>query len=742
MGPHTDRRARSSFGLFLLVGVAVFVASAEMAALSADDGTGREAAVLASHEDRKTPPLRITIYPFPDNQLKTTAQRREEHLKDVPISTVVFTEEVIKASDPRDLEDIVAATPSLNFANSADNHRTPNFSIRGVGSAIIGAGVDQPVAVYVDDVFIGNQIGLNTDFFDIERIEVLRGPQGTLYGKNALAGAINIHTRQPDKETAAAFDGGYGNFNLLHAGGSGNAPLVKDKLFGRVAGYYKDRDGVIRNIRGVGDARSLDSWGGRAQFRATPSKTLDITLALDYSKDRPIVTAGGTFDGVLDHEVDIRDPYDEERDIYGASVRVKYRRPDWTLTSITAVRGLSFSSEGSDFNGTNNFLQGQNDNQAQVSQEVRLASPNGRKLRWIAGAFIYADENDTSSFQKLLDLGPIFGVASGHTEISDASLTTQSYAAFGDASWLFTPDFDVTAGLRATYERKAMRYSHRPVSEAAVLATEQTFTGDEEFFDLSPKLVASYRLSETAKVYGSISRGFKSGGFNNVFVNGTGFAFEEETGWNYEVGLKSSWLEERLTVNGAVFFFDWKNQQIQGFNEQFGTVTANATDSTSVGFDLSVGARITDEIGLSGGFSYARTNFNDFPDFPDPVAGNLQQTADVSGNRVPFASQKSFNGVLEYGRPLTGEIGLSGRLEYQFKGAFFFDAKNTLKQPSYGLTNARVALNWRDWELSLWAKNIFNTAYRTFAVNRGAVLGVAASPGDPRTFGLRLSAKL
>lgn len=677
------------------------------------------------------------------NEIIVKALKKEQRLQDVPASTQVYSKKEVKRAQLNDLVDVISNTPSVNFANAADNHRTPSLSIRGVSSLVLGAGLDQPVAMHLDDVYISSPVGMYFDLFDVESIEVLRGPQGAIYGKNAFAGAINVHSTLPQNKTESKIDLKAGNYNLSRFEGSVNTPLVKDKAFIRLSGLLSQRDGVIENTEGE-DIHNKDNWGLRGQVRIVPDKNWDINVSADYLQDRPTVTAGGGFDEVLSEPVSIKIPYAEERDLWGSSVKAIRRGSQVDVTSITAVRSLDFASEGSDFfvpdslassKGNDNFIQGQADQQTQLSQELRLSSSQKGKWQWNSGVYFLYEDYDTQSFLQLEDFAAIFGLPNGHRETSLASQITRSSALFGDVSYALTEKLTLNSGLRWTHEEKDFNYDHSAASGTAVVYTDQTFADQQVFDGLTPKLTATYKATPDLTLYASAGRGFKSGGFNNLVVQGNQFEFKEETAWNYELGFKSSW-RQRVTLNASLFYFDWKNQQIQTFNQTLGTVTSNASTSTSFGGELEMSVRLRRDLHFVSGYSHANATFDDYKDFPTPTVPGDATVTDVSGNRTPFASKDSFHLGLNYNKRLKRQWRLDGRVAYLYKGPFFFDSLNTLKQDGYGLVNSQLGLSEKDWRVYLWGKNITNTKYRSVAIDRGPHFGVAAAPGEPVTYGL------
>ena len=706
---------------FLFVSVLIFVDSA----LAQQSTTKIKASDLTVEQKRSQQDE--------TSEILVQARRRSEKKEDVPVVAHVFTPSRLQENSTRDIVDVFALTPSANFANVTDNHTTANFSIRGVSSAVIGSGVEQPTAFYYDDVYIGTSAAINVDLHDVKQITLMKGPQGTHFGKNAFAGAVNLTTAAPVNKNETTIELTGGNLSLYKMAATTNAPLIKDKLFARVSVSAMDRDGYVTNTFGGDDLKSQNNLGVRAKLRYLPSSKTDVTFSMDYTRDRPVGTAYDEFDAVLNDVVSIKDPYEASRDIMGGSLKMVSQLEPFTVTSISAVRGVGFGAEGSDFLGTNNFNQGQFVQQTQVSQEVRLSSQKSSRIGWSAGVFAYYDDFDEDGYGEAQD---IKAAERGNVEESRSTTFTQSYAIFGDLTYPLSRKWDVSTGLRYTHDLKKLNYQFFGNTSSPVFATHQTFSGEQSFNNLSPKVSATYKMLPNIRLYSSVARGYKSGGFNNFVVSGPGFEFKEETAWNYEIGLKSELLNNRLKTNVSAFYFDWKNMQVESYNESLGRTTANASDASSYGVDVEVEGRVTSRWSVSGGYSFSRARFGDFVDFPTPSTSDTSATTDVSGNAVPYASEHSFAIGTRYRQPLSAKYSLISSLTQNYKGSFFFDTLNTLEQDGYGLLNATLTLKARDWSVGVWGKNITDVRYRNSAVNRGA-LGRVASTGDPATFGVQ-----
>ncbi|MBF0093647.1 MAG: TonB-dependent receptor [Alphaproteobacteria bacterium] len=681
--------------------------------------------VSAAAED-----LLIEIHP--SNDASVTAQHRRERVRDVPVSMEVFSGQQLEADRIHDTPDIIAATPSVNFTPVGGNLRNTNFSVRGIGSMVLGAGVDSSVAVYVDDVFIGNGASHNAELFDIERVEVMRGPQGTLYGKNALAGAIHIHTAPPTAKTAALGEVSYGNYNYVNGRGYVNGAFDDDGLVGRLSATVTRRNGTEHNISAE-NVNTQDNWALRTQVAGANANGFSLRVIGDYARDRAIRTAGGDFTTATEYS-DVSDPYHQQRDIFGLTGKATWEGKDATLVSITGLRTLQFANPGSDLRPQNYFRQGQYDRQRQLSEEVRLISPQDQRLRWLSGVFLYGETWSTKTFRQLFDVAPLWGLSYGHREQSTADQSSASGAVFGDFTWGVTDQWDIGGGMRYSRETKSIDYHHTANDGVSAMGRLQTLKQHREFDDLSPRLVTTYTWSDNAKTYAKIERGFKSGGFSNLAANSTHLGFDAETGWNYEMGAKTNWLGDRATLNVSVFQMDVKNQQVQVLYPTGGVVTSNASSSVSRGFEVDGTVTPEKHVSLFGRFSYADARFDEYRDAP--IQGTIGQTENVSGKRLPFASQYSYDFGLAWYSFVTPWTRLTARAGYQFKGPIYFDVGNRMKQPGYGQINGSLGLDGEGWEVRLWGKNLTDTRYRLWAINEGAQLGISAGPGDPRTFGM------
>ena len=681
-----------------------------------------------------------TITPLAE--VVVTAEKRSENLQHVPISMTVISANDLSKRGIQDLRQIENSVPNLTFTG-VDTSISPAVSIRGISSDARNIGFETGVSMYVDGVYTGRPDSFSVDMLDLQQIEVLRGPQGTLFGKNTTAGAINITTRAPSDTPRGSAELIYGNYNAVIARGSISGPIVSGVLDGQVGGFYRSHDGYEKNLANSDRYYAEGLEGGQGKLRFTPSASTDVTLALDglSEHERQAVnemTPGsfGYVPGQNARDVNVDAPVFEDRQIFGVSLTGNHRFQNGsTLTSITAYR-LANTHFLSDDDGspepflTSDFL----DKEHQVSQELRFASPSQGRFRYVVGLFYY-DESINTGRASIIPpdtlVGPV-GIAvtlSGHVH-------TQSYAAFGQADYDITPALTLTAGLRYTYEDKSMNMNlvGSPAFNIIDLVTSQSLSDS----NWSPMVNLALRLPNGVNLYAKMSQGFKSGGFNLDYVASSQLRFKPETVTSYEVGAKTE-LNDRVRLNAAAFYMDYNNLQVSSFEQFSGFVISNAATAHIWGLELDGQLKLFPGFQLDGGIGYLNATFSSYPN-----GGGLG--IDYTGNQLPIAPHWTANIGAEY-RHSVGEWGSAyGRVSYAYRDGYYTDASNdpTTLLASHGLVDARIGFESRDghWTVELWGKNLADTLY---ANDRGTpILGGLlgqhfVSYGPPRTFGVRLA---
>ena len=704
-----------------------------------------------------------------DNALEeivVTVRKREENLQEVPISISAYNAALLANKGVTRLRDLEFSVPNMTFTDQGNAFG--GFGIRGIYTLVRSIGVESGVSVYVDGVYQGRNSNANIDVIDVERIEVLKGPQGTLFGRNTISGAVNIITKQPSDEFEGKVKASYGNLDRIGVNLSLSGPIVKDTLYASFTGSHYERDGFTQNLFNGQDLDNEDRQSGRLNLHYLPNEDLEINFSLDGFKDRGDTPRGGylisntpgRFWGVDAEFAQTSDPrvtsldnapsrgigIFEERDIWGTSLSANYSLDNgYTLTSITSYREGDFET-ASDFDGTGAEVAGgtTGSDSNQFTQELRISSPDSMKFGSLPGDFDYVAGfyylyQDTSAFLLgtigagcLQSTCPRSSLPGPSTFGPLSTVKTNSWAIYLNTSWHLTERLTFTAGLRYTSEDKDLDFRQEPAVLIGIPAIPQIALETSDT-DVSPMFSVSYQLMDDVNVYGTISRGFKSAGFNADVVGNANLAFNSETVTSYELGFKSLLLDRRVKLNGAVFFQDYEDLQVQQFIGPVQQVT-NAAQAEIFGLEVELDARLTDYLDITFGMGYVDAEFEDFPG-ANPAGDNF------AGNKLQAAPKLTGNAALQYTNRINATTELLVRGEWTFRGEQFFQVDNApfTRQGGYSLFNARAGLSFMDgkYALALFADNISDKVYGT---NRLGFLGTQLGHwGAPRTYGAEVS---
>lgn len=589
-----------------------------------------------------------------------TAQKREQGLQDVPIAVEAFSAKQITNLSAQDIGDLGVFTPNVTISKAANQ---PNYAIRGIGTDDFGIGADPAVGVYQDGVYIGRSGGSKVAFNDIERVEILNGPQGTLFGRNAAAGAIQYVSNKPDEELYGWARATVGNYDRYQLDGVVNVPLT-DELYWRTGILWNQRDGWVDNVY---NGKDLMREGDRSivtQLRWVPNDRLDTNLRLEFdqtdqdSRARSSAVWGPRDNGAGFNKVASDSDLHEKRNLFGASYHLTYEM-DWaTLTSITAYRYFKLHNpEEKDGSAElyfffNDLNREKND---QYSQEFRLDGDYGSSIRWTTGVnATYEHARQTSgihltpqSLDKLIaeaEIGVPYEalppgipidlaftqfpdpfnqrtVTSGAQALEDdiqyreqtrINAKYKSYAAFADVTWDITDTWSLTGGLRYTYDDKNfgryVQYNDYVIAFAFATETRLDDNGNydpdghlgflqqnKSWSKLTPRVVLEWQVQDEVMLYASYTEGYKAGGFNSAADDILAGPFDPEEVTNYELGMKSSWFDNTLRVNTAVFSYNYDNLQSLEFvdaaclpNSSVGTYLFETSDVEGDGFELNV----------------------------------------------------------------------------------------------------------------------------------------------------------
>lgn len=706
--PNRNRRAGRSLKGGLLAGIALAAVTLDAAAaFAAQPPAGGETAV---------------------DELVVTARRREESVQDVPMSVSVIGGERLQRSGLDNMRDVGSLFAGVSFNDS--NGSGGEFSIRGLTSA--GSGSDTSIGLYVDEVFVGDEGAMSQRLYDLRNFQILRGPQGTLFGRNTVAGAVNIVTRKPEDGFGGSLDATLGNYDLRQFGAVLNVPLVPGRLLTRVSYVDRKRDGYLENTAARGGRGNDDDGQSlRLHVLARPSDTLDLLLSFDDSQDRTCdnmfkLIGGSLFAGDTNPDRSAWDgPCRSARDVRGLSLRADQKLGDLTLTSISAyrTRETAFLTDR-DFTALPILSTGLDSDEHQITQELRLASPGGETFNWVAGAFYF----ERKYFQDtILDLGPGFlGPGNRNVVHALADTKTHSFAGFASGEYRFGPHLSAELGLRYTFEKKSLDYRQTATLPIPGFGVVPYFRKDVDGGEWSPTLTLTYAFQPGTMAYARVARGFKSAGFNaGPSSDPTKIAFEPEYLTSYEAGYKAAFAGGRGRFDGDVFYLDYKDIQ-QSDQNGAGFYIGNAASARSYGAEAQLSYRVLANLGLNAGLGYVDAKYDDF--------------GAKSGNSLPRAPKwtGSVSADLSWGAGQAGSFFVVPEVAY--RGANFVDSANTalFKQPSNTVVNLRAGFESRQgWSIVAWTRNATDERF-TLGGFSVAPIVYAVTQSPPRTYGVDL----
>jgi iron complex outermembrane recepter protein len=773
-------------------------------------------------------------------EIVVTARRREEKAQDVPIAMSVIGGSSIEQTGATNLNRLQTSLPAVQFYSS--NPRNSAINIRGLGApfGLTNDGIEQGVGFYLDQVYIG-RIGASTfDFVDVERVEVLRGPQGTLYGKNTTAGAINITTRAPSFTPESKVELSVGNYDLIQAKASVSGPL-SDNLAVRISSAITSRGGTIDNVRTGEDLHKQRTSSFRGQLLWKVNDDIDLTFAGDWNLQNPLccvqyyARVGATqratarqynaLAAALGYTPPSTDPFDRKTDldaeinsrqeIGGASLVANWNLGPATLTSVTAWRYWDWQPKNDrDFIGLPITTVSQNPSQQkQFSQELRLSSNGDGRLDYTVGAFFFHQTINTQGSQVqgsaasrwLLSgadaLNP--NVLNGLTSTNTINFDNTSFALFGKLNWEPVDGFHIQPGLRVNYDKKSgyydsvvsihnAQYNFTATADnvAALFAATsgaarttfqnqintlapQRYSPRFSDWNVSGDITVSYDLAPDIHAYATYAKSFKSGGINlsGLPLNSTSTGVDLSTQTvkpekvnHFEIGLKTQFLDRRLTINAAGFWTEVKDYQATVNNNAINVIRgylANAGKVRARGFEWDASFRPSRAANVYFNGAYTDAKYIDFKNAPCPpelsggtatapggvtdpagtAGGRSPAYCDISGQVLPGISKWSLSWGGEVRQPVgDGDVylGYDGSWRSKFSSNPSPSAYTWID--AYSLSNVR--LGWRRADLNIygWVRNVFDKQYfELLSVQSGSTGLIVGQPGDPRTYGLTIS---
>jgi len=664
-----------------------------------------------------------------------TARKWNEPLQDLPGAVTVQTSDMLESAGIRDLRDAARYVPNLTLGDFTVRRLTFPY-MRGIGSGRNNAAV----TTCIDGVPQISYATANQELLDIDRIEFLRGPQGSLYGRNTLGGTINILPRLPAREPLTTVSVSAGNFGSYGGSVSVQGPVGDSKTAASLSSGYSTREGFTRNDMTGNRIDGRESFSGRAQIFWPDQDQWSFRFSVSGESDRD-------GDYALADLASLRaNPYHLYHDYEGSSHRdlaqpvftAMYKGDTFDFISVTAFQWWQ-SEDKTDLDTTpaDIIRRDSRENQQAWIEELRLSSPDAAPvklgdsstLRWLLGTLAFNSRYSQRAYNDYrAGAVSMLGLPLAYQQHDDADMEDTGVSLFGQATITFNERIELGLGLRHDYEhRSAGLTSYYSPQIAAASSSDD----GRDFNQTSPQASLGYHLSSGILAYMETSKGSKSGGFNAQSSAGH-TAFDEETSYSYEAGLKTSWLKNRIIANAALFHTDWDNLQMDVPAGMAGLYYIdNAGKAWSQGAEIELTVRPADGFSIFGGVGLLSSEFR---------PGSSSGEADVSGKELPFAPETTWNAGTEYSESLWGQLRSFVRVEAVGTGAYYYDAVNGASQDSYTLVNTRLGVVAGVWRIEGWISNVFDKDYIPIAFPYSfASSGYVGENGSPRTFGVTFS---
>ena len=723
--------------------------------------------------------------------LIVTATRRSENLQDVPLSISAIGTEQLASRGVTTSADLGQVVPNLQISSQYGD-TSPNFSLRGVGvTNEFAANTASPIGVYVDEVSQTFRYTHGLQLYDLDRVEVVRGPQGTLFGRNTTGGAVSVFTRQPSLSGVNGYmTAGYGNYDRYKVQGAGEVTLVEDKVGLRVAFTRQEGDGYFKEPNPAFKQRSygsLDTVGVRGSLRIKPSDNLDIKITGYYAKDDPVgyplhyiglVGADANGNGGTDFFGSSRAGlnYDQvtldkggnfKTEVGGGSLNINYKLDDnWSFTSVTGYAYSKYSLD-IDNDATDNdvyFIYYRSTGK-DFSQDFRIDYESD-KFESLLGVYYGSDTIDSNNIVLAYNVLPDApadtlpqewapGVANSFNVAFGYKQKRTTFAVYSESTIHVTDKLDLTGGIRYTKDHVDFLNAYStPITDfpgTPLFDLYRNVNLKNSYDNWSGRAIINYAWTDKIKTYVSFSRGFRSATYNGFgFVSSAAVYYvQPERLDSLEFGFKTRFFDDRLQLNGSLFHYDYKKQQVQ---EVIGGVAfLRSLDARVNGGELELLARPVRALTLRASVGYLDTKYKN---------NQLLSGVDVGGNEIPFASKwtASFGGDLTVAEIGTGKLVASAEVAY--KSSIWYDAFNDNQRPDptalygpndrtslvgeggYALVNGRLSYSTEKFTVAVWGKNITDKKYYPFGYDTAGAFGtVLLTPGTPRTYGVEATVK-
>jgi len=637
------------------------------------------------------------------NEIIIQASKTEDNMQEIQAATSFIPSKEIEEQNLNSLPELSARIPNL-FMPDYGTRLTAPIYIRGIGSRIN----NPSVGLYVDDVPYFDKGTFNFEFFNLEKIEVLRGPQGTLYGRNTMGGIIKVYTPQPKFNSTGNAKVEYGVNNHIKTAFETNQKL-SESLAVIVGGANAHSDGNFTNTFSDTQADKFDIYNGHFKLLYNPSERFKSVLSVNFEKHKQKGYPYAVYDIATQSASDIN--YNQEstyeRSLLSVGLTMEYHANNFILSSASSYQYMEdYQGIDQDFTSDDLFWVTQDRAQNTFVEELTIRSLRTSKVNWIAGLFAFHQGSDkevgvtygSDAITRYHLPGPI-----NYIKVYDQP--TSGTAVFGQVSYPFGK-FKATLGIRADYETTTLNYDYEKWLSGNSIATD-AFESDLDFTQILPKVSLSFQPTEDITFFTTISKGYKAGGFNSTFENDEDRTFDPEYSTNYEFGIKSVCMNNRLITNLNLFYIDWENQQIyQPVPSGTGSMLDNAGHSESKGLELELRFMVNKNLTIWGAYGYTEAKFLDY---------QRDEDTDYSGNLIPYIPEYTLNLGGNYTVYINRAIrNATLSVNYQQIGKLFWNDANTAEQESYGLLNGRLNFHSKNFDFGIWGKNILDTDYNAF----------------------------
>jgi iron complex outermembrane recepter protein len=644
--------------------------------------------------------------------------------KSIPASVSVISSVSLSQNEIHSLNDISAVAPNFFMPDYGSKLTSPVY-IRGIGSRINSPSV----GLYVDYVPYFEKAAFDFDFFDIKRIEVLRGPQGTLFGRNTMGGIVNIVTTSPMDYAGTNINLSAGNYGTYSANG-GHYGKAGEKFAYSVAMNYIHNDGFYINSYTGTPVDKLNSYGFRTRMIYEVSKKLTIEniagLEISRQGGYPYAIYNDSLGAAEEINYNQFSSYD--RNLFSDALLVKYAGDKFDLISTTSYQYLNDNQDiDQDFTADSLFFIVQKQNQNMISQEIIVRSKENRRYKWLFGAYGFYQAFDNSVdvdayTSKLSYIKTYDHIIDGYAFFHQSTLTD-----------FIVKNLTLTAGFRLDSEKDLLHYTYDRTLRGVYAQLADTTYPDLNSLELIPRFALNYKLQKS-NLYAVIARGYKTGGFNSTFERPEDLTFEPEYSWNYEVGIKSSLFKNILYADIALFYIDWKNQQIyQTVPSGRGSMLKNAGHSVSKGGEISMRTAPISGFEFTLGYGYTHATF---------ISYEVNSTTKYNGNYLPYVPRNTISVQASKTIPVRNS-GLIDNIRinalYRGNGKIFWNEVNSADQAFYGLLDTKISFMRRAVQFDIWAKNILNADYASFYFE--ALGNKYVQTGKPAQIGINLSVK-